>query len=400
MNAVVQPKNKTTLLERARTLRPLIDKFGPAHEAQGELAPEVVQALHDGDFFGMWVPKSLGGYETDPVEALEVLEEISYAHGSTGWVLMATALSTGTAGAFVSDDYAKKVFSFGRFPVVGGQGSPGGKAVATKGGFILSGDWNYGSGVKHADFIHTGAVIYEADGKPRTGKNGMPEIRVFVVPRADFTYGANWDVLGLRATGSIDYSCRDVFVPEGGSHITDANVPLRGGSLFRLGIRGLSTICHIGFTLGVARRTLDEIALIAQTKQSRLGNLADNPSFLEDYGTAEAKVRSIRALIFETFGDIETTLKAGGEPSTRQWTLARLCLNHVTWSMAEVTSFAFYAGGGTSLREGPLQRCFRDMHAATQHLTSSPKIRADCARELAGLAKGKVWGFMGLADPA
>jgi alkylation response protein AidB-like acyl-CoA dehydrogenase len=275
---------------------------------------------------------------------------------------------------------------------------PMGKATRVPGGFVLSGNWSYGSGVRHSDFIHSGGMVCDAGGAPVVGVGGLPETRIFVVPRDACLFGDNWDVMGLRATGSIDYSCKDVFIPEGATHLTECTTPKRGGPLFLLGIRGMSTICHTGFTLGVGRRMLDEVAALSRVKKGRFGLLGDGESFLEDFGAAEAKLRAARAFAYEIWRGIEESLYRGEPLSTRQGTLHRLSLNHVTWTTAEVARFAYYAAGGTSLRASTLQRFFRDMHAATQHATSAAPIIRDCGRELAGLAPGKVWGFTNLMD--
>jgi alkylation response protein AidB-like acyl-CoA dehydrogenase len=398
MSAAIHEPAAVSLLEKARKLRPLFDRMGPLNEEKRELCAEVVDAMNQAGFFGVFVPRELGGYEATPSEALELFEEVSYADGSTGWVLMAAALSTGTGGAYLDDEQVKRIFSGSRFPVIAGQGSPGGKARRVPGGFLLSGNWGYGSGVKHADYLHSGALVLDEKGAPAIGANGLPEARIFVVPHDAFTYGDNWDVMGLRATASIDYSIKDHFVAEGATHLTDCTTPKRGGALFMLGIRGTSSICHSGFTIGLGRRILDELSAIAQTKSGRLGALAASESFLENFGRAEAKLRAARALTFETWHGIEETLYRGQPLSTRQGTLHRLALNHLTWTVAEICQFAYFAAGGVSLRASTLQRCFRDMHGATQHITSSAPILRDCGRELAGLAKDKMWGFTVMMD--
>ena len=74
-------------------------------------------------------------------------------------------------------------------------------------GFMLSGSWSFASGIKHGTHIHTLGVI-----------EGTGEARIFVLPVEKATLIDNWDVLGLRATGSIDYRIDSVFVPEGYTH--------------------------------------------------------------------------------------------------------------------------------------------------------------------------------------
>jgi alkylation response protein AidB-like acyl-CoA dehydrogenase len=168
--------------------------------------------------------------------------------------------------------------------------------------------------------------------------------------------------------------------------------------LYSLGIIGLATLGHGAFALGIGRRVLDEIALVAQTKAGPAGTLRESENFHLEYARAEAKCRSARAFVYEVWADIERSLERGVPVSTRQLTLARLALNNATWSVYDLCTFAYKAGGGIALRQGTLQRLFRDMNAAAQHVTSSIPILRECGRELAGLVKGKEWGFLGLID--
>src|SRR5207248_2156372 len=107
--------------------------------------------------------------------------------------------------------------------------------------------------------------------------------------------------------------------------------------------------------------------------------------------------RSARALVFETWSDVCDTLERGDRPSTRQHTLIRLAMAHSTWAAHDAAMFAYKAGGTTALRSGTIQRLFRDMHAGTQHVTSSPPVFRAVGRELAGLAPGESWRFLDLA---
>jgi len=50
--------------------------------------------------------------------------------------------------------------------------------------------------------------------------------------------------------------------------------------------------------------------------------------------------------------------------------------------------FAYTAAGTAALRAGTMQRCFRDMHAGTQHMTSAPPARQSVGRQLLGPRPG------------
>jgi alkylation response protein AidB-like acyl-CoA dehydrogenase len=377
------------LLAEARRLEPLIDEHGPDGDERGALADEVVDALHDAGIFGMWVPRSLGGSELDPIASIEVIEQLAYADASTGWVAMAAGLAIGTGGAYLGDEAVNQIFGGERFPVIAGQGTRPGSAVPADGGHLLSGSWQFASGIKHSGFIHTLGVV-EGTGEPR----------IFVLPVEQATLIDNWDVLGLRATGSIDYKIDSVFVPEHFSHFALAESSERGGDFYRLGIINIAGICHSSWALGVGRRMLDELRKSAQAKAGRPGQIAESDAFHQGYAAAEGTYRAARALIFETWRDVAQTLERGDDLSTEQKTLIRLGTVHVTRAAQEVARFVYASGGTTALRAGTIQRFFRDMHAGTQHIIPGPGIQATVGRQLAGLAEGQQWQFLELVDPA
>lgn len=386
---------------RARRLYDVLNAQAAANETAGRLTDESVAALRKEALFSLWVPKKLGGLETWPLESLRTIEALSYADGSSGWVLMASQVSMGTAGAYLAPDAAKTVFA-DTHPIIAGQGAPNGRAEAVPGGFRLSGNWSYGSGTLHADYIHTGALVCEGGVPRKLPGTKQPDIRIFILPVEEVHLLGNWDVIGLRATGSVDYQIDDVFVPDDFTHLQSTRTPRQGGDLYRLGVWGLGSIGHTGFALGVARRALDEIASIARAEKGRPFTLAQpggGESFQEQYGSAEARLRAARAFVFETWDVIEDRLRSGNEPTEREFTLLRLALNHVTTIAADVCEFAYKYGGGVSLRSGPLQRCFRDMSAGMQHLTTSPAILRDCGEELLEVAPEKFWSPRGRVAP-
>jgi len=377
----------SVLADRVKALVPLIDENAQFGDEKGELAPAVVEAFHRDGLFELWVPSVLGGAELAPEESLEVIEIASYGDPSAGWVLMAAALSIGTAGAYLGDDAVAELWGEGRHPVIAGQGTRPGVAVPADGGYLVSGSWGFASGIKHGTHIHTLAII-ETTGEPR----------IFVIPVDRVDLIDNWDVLGLRGTGSIDYTIDAAFVPESYCHFAVTEDPERGGSLYHLGIIGFAEICHAGWAMGVGRRMLDELATLAQTKSGRPGTQVDSDSFHEGFARTEASYRAARALVYETWAGAAATLEAGEKLSVRQHTLVRLALVHLTAALHEIGNFVYLAAGTTALRAGTLQRLMRDVHAGTQHVTSAPAVFQECGRELAGLADGKRWQFLDLVD--
>jgi hypothetical protein len=100
----------------------------------------------------------------------------------------------------------------------------------------------------------------------------------------------------------------------------------------------------------------------------------------------------------EAWESVKATLDRGEPPSVRRHTMVRLALAHITSTCHEIAEYVYTTAGTIALREGTIQRLFRDMHAGTQHVTSAPPVIRNAGRELAGLAGGKKWVFLDLAD--
>src|SRR3954468_14512581 len=98
------------LVERARALLPLLNEHAEANDASRRLAEPVTEALHEGGFFGMWVPQSVGGSELMPLDSLKVIDELAYGDPSVAWVHMAASLAFGTGAAFLGDEAVSQLF--------------------------------------------------------------------------------------------------------------------------------------------------------------------------------------------------------------------------------------------------------------------------------------------------
>jgi alkylation response protein AidB-like acyl-CoA dehydrogenase len=310
---------------------------------------------------------------------MDVYRMLAYADPSTGWVTMALAMSTGLAGAFFEPDAAAELFSTPRLGIAG-QGTRAGRAEPVDGGYLVSGRWSFASGIKHATHLHTAAA------DTVTG-----ETRFFIIPVEQVTFDDNWDVMGLRGTGSIDYTLDRVFVRREFSYPSLSTEPVTGGSLYRIGIGNFASINHGAWALGVGRRLLDELSATVRAKSGRAGSQASDPSFHEQYADAELKLRSAWALLYDVWEEIEATLATGERMSVRLETLNRAALCNATWRLDEIAGFVYKSAGTEALRSGTLQRLYRDVHGGTQHISSSPVILQSAGRQLAGLAEGQKW---------
>lgn len=370
----------TPLLEAARSLRATID--AGARKAPGEPVPaETVQALRDAGLFGIMAPREVGGAELPLVDAIDVFAEVARADGSAGWCLMASASASAYFGAYCEDAFVREMFADG-VPLVAGQFAPNGAGTPEDGGYRVTGHYQFGSGLHYAEWVGAGFLV------PSDG--GDARYLFGVVPKAHVELRGNWDVLGLCATASWDYGLRDAFVPGPATFLFASPTRRRGGPVYELGVIAQTAAGHAGFALGVARRALDELAATARTKV-RMGAgafLKDDDRFLDALGTLESRYRAARAWVREAFKRAELTARETGRLDLRDNAAVRQATVHVTQEGADLARQAYLLAGTTALREGVLQRCFRDLHAGSQHFFASPVSTLDFARDLVAHAPG------------
>jgi len=354
-------------------------------------------ALNENGLIHMMTPRDLGGSELPWSDALSVAESVSRIDGSTGWCLMVSGVQHGSCGSLITDIGCKDVFAAGTDTNIAGQGIPRGFARPVDGGYMIKGDWSYGSGIYHSNWVHSGCILMD-DGQPVIDDQGGPIVLITYVPRSAIELKDNWDVIGLRGTGSFDYSIiEERFVPDDHTYIYSKNVPERGGFHYSLGIVGFTAWGHTSFALGVGRHALDELADIAKGKAGPFGILADSPSFQEKYAEAEAQYRAARALVYSAWNDLDESLLKEIPPTNEQLALIKLAFRYSHDVMSSVTTFAYKGGGGIALRTSPLQRCYRDLHAGVQHILLSDQIVQDCGKVLMGhVPEGAKMQLLGL----
>lgn len=361
-----------------------------ANEQAAVLVPEVFDKLLELGAIHAMLPRSLGGSAFDAMDKLRMIESLAQIDASIAWVTMATGFCTAAAAAYLPDAAVEKIFRTGHRGIIAGAGAPTGVARAVEGGFSVSGHWRYGSGIFHADWAHCGTTV-EVNGSRLLNPDGVPITRICYIPMEQVTLQGNWDVIGLRATGSVDFSVEGAFVPDQLSCLTSAPVHRRGSTIFGHSFTLATYIGHSAWAIGAARRLLDELARFVRLQGQRPNSIAGNHGFQEKYAHYEAELLAARAFVFASWQSAQDLSRAGEMLDTRNVTMIRLALVHVTEIAADVANFAYRIAGGETLRQGPLQRMCRDIQAGCQHMTSSPPVKQACGRVLAGLAEGEVW---------
>jgi indole-3-acetate monooxygenase len=326
-------------------------------------------------------PAALGAMEASPATTLSAAERIARGDASAGWCVSIAATSS-LLSAYLPDRGATEIFGDPR-TVAAGVWAPRGRAVVVDGGVQVSGRWSFCSGISHSQWLFAGCVLDDG----QTGADG-PTLRVVGLPTAELEILDTWHTSGLRGTGSHDALADDLFVPD--HHVLSLldTGPRIDAPLYRFPVFGFFALSIAAAALGNARGAIDDLSELSAGKTA-LGSsrvLAERPATQAAVGEAEAALRAARALYYEAIDEAWAAAQEDGPVGETLRLGLRLAATHAVRTSAEVARSMYDLGGGTAIYEdSPLQRRFRDAHAATAHFQVNPATWELTGRLLLGL---------------
>ncbi len=202
----------------------------------------------------MFVPKEFGGLELSLPDGVKIEECLSWADGSTGWVV---TLCSGAAwfSGFLSRDVLKDVFSEDQV-CFAGSGAPTGTARITKNGYEVSGYWKYASGSVHAT-VFTANCELTKDGIPLRNDDGTPLVRAFLFKKEEVTVHLHWNSMGMIATGSHDFEVKLIHLDPNRCFAIDAKTALIKNTLYQFPFLQLAEVTLTANLSGMAIRFMD-----------------------------------------------------------------------------------------------------------------------------------------------
>ena len=375
----------TDYLEGLKELLPQIRSRRAEIEQARTMPLDIVTGMRKAGVFALGSPSAIGGAEVAPDDIIRVVETIAEADGSAGWVAM-IAMSANEAGGYMSEQGAKEAYPDPTAPSAGAA-APIGVAIREKGGLRMSGRWQFASGINHCEWIWVGGMVHE-DGKPKMTEHG-PEIVHVSMPVAEGKIFDTWHVSGLSGTGSNDFECKDVFIPEQRVWSLFDPTGHRPEPLYQYPVVSMFVIHVASVALGIARAAPNELTELAQTKVPTMSMavLADRPAAQIDIARAEGRLGAARAFLYDTVGDLWQTVTIGREPTMRQRALSRVAAVQAVEVAGDVARICnVQAGGGAIYSSSDFQRHMRDAEAVGHHFTVAQHVWEDTGRVLLGRA--------------
>lgn len=361
-----------TLLEHANALVPTLRARLPEAQALRRVPDATIADFVDAGFFRMLQPRAFGGLEVHPNTFFDVQVAIATGCASSAWVMSVLAVHAWQLALF-PEQAQRDVWGESLDARIASSYAPTGQVSVVDGGYRLSGRWAFSSGSDHSDWIFLGGMVPTDKG---------PQMRTFLLPRADFTIVNNWDVAGLAASGSNDIVVDDAFVPEHRTHrlvdgFTGRNpgADLNDAPLFKLPfgqvfVRSVSSSI-IGCLEGALEAYLDiaRSRISASTgKQVKL-----DPDSQMVCAEALATLESVKAVLHRSFDSMMDHVNAGRPVPLDDRVLYRFeSARAVRLCLRAVDDLFTQSGGRSLFLDSPMQQHFQDAHAIAQHFANKP----------------------------
>lgn len=359
------------LASRARTLVPVLRARAVETERLRRLPDETVAALHGTGLLRLFQPARYGGIEAPFRGFVEIGAILGQGCGSTSWVFNNLVVHNWMLGYWPEEAQDQIWKSSPRALIGSSFVFPAGHAEKIAGGYRLSGQWPFSSGIDLSDWVMLAGNVAAA-------KGGEPEPRFFLVPRHDCTVIDNWHAMGLAGTGSKDVAVNGIEVPEpltlaaargrDGAHPGSAANP---GALYKLAWYALFGFVNGATALGIAQGAVEEFTTATRARVATASgrHIADFATIQMRIAEAATLVDAAETLMLKDCDEamaIAASGRAANNDEKVRW--RRDGAFAVRMSVRAIDILFAGVGGSAIVETHPLQRALRDAHAAQGHI--------------------------------
>jgi len=361
------------LLARARTIAEVARERAQQTETERRVGDDMIERMRQADLFRVMQPRLYGGFEYGFDVFAQIVAAIASGCGSTGWVYALLASHQWLIACFskaAQDEVWQDCNA-----LAAGTYAPVARAVPADGGYRISGVGSFCSGCDNAQWQLLGGIIPRADGAALPG--------FFLLRSADCTIDDNWHTMGLAGTGSKSIVVHDAFVPFhrtlAFAELLDATAPgMRSNPnpLYRQSFLAVLPIAIVSPVLGIAEGALADFLAMASVRTTR-GAVAGGNHRMGELTTVQLRLAEASACIdaarLMMFRDLavafETAARGdalGMDVRLRNRRDQAFCVRLL---VAAIDALFLAAGGQGLFLEQPLQRAWRDAHAAASHIS-------------------------------
>jgi len=359
-------------LRQMRELVPALRSRAAQAEAARVMLPETIQDLHRTGALRILQPKRWGGMEYDFISYIDVPMELARGCASTSWNVVNLSIHNWMLAMYGERAQAEV---WGKDPdtlIAAGIAYPQGRARKADGGFVISGKWNFSSGVNVAEWCMLAVIV-------RDGEK-IIDHRMCLLDKSQYEVVDDWHTLGMRSTGSMTVIAKDVFVPEyralcaydirGGDGFPGAKGnpnPLYRVSLNALGGHGIAATA-VGNAMAALEHTL---ALVKERSTNYTGlKMRDQQIVQHRVATAAVKIESAQLMLRTDALAAQEEANQNTIPDMQQKLRYKRNAAYAATLCVEAVDTLHTVTGATGIYQTyPLERIFRDAHALGAHIS-------------------------------
>jgi 3-hydroxy-9,10-secoandrosta-1,3,5(10)-triene-9,17-dione monooxygenase len=353
---------------RAKALVPRVRALAGEAEAGRRVPEPLIRDFIEAGLVRLLTPRRFGGHELGLDAFIDATLEIARADGSIGWCFSFLNIHSWLL-AMLPEAAQQEVWGADPDACIANVNVPGGQAVPTDGGYRLTGVWPWASGIQHCGWALLAGIVPA----PAGSEPGPPDVRLFLVPKADFQVKETWFVAGQKGTGSNHVMVTDVFVPE---HRNAALGDVREGQspgskvhaspLYKLPFLPPMASSLVAPILGAAQGAYETWRELMRTRFTMYSREQVATLSHQQIRVAEvsAELDSAHLLLRRALD----TMRPGGMLSLQQRVQVRRDYAYAaTLCVRAVERLYTASGAGANFESNPLQRYWRDVHAMAVH---------------------------------
>lgn len=360
------------LIERARRLVPLLKSRAAQAERDFKVPVETVAEMQEAGLFRVLQPKEFGGYEIDLRTFFEIQMTLAEGCMSTAWIYGVIGVHPWQLARFPIEAQ-REVWSEDSSTLISSTYMPVAKVTPVEGGYRISGRWGFSSGSEHCNWCLLGGIL--------PAEHDLPaEHGTFLLPISDYRIEQNWDVLGLRGTGSHDIVVEDAFVPAHRVQRTNNGSPeatpgrkVNTNPMYAIPFAQVFTRAVSTSAIGALQGAINEYCTNAAQHIGKHGSkTAEDPMAQTAVADAVITVDGLKLVLERNYAHLMDLARNDQCPDVETRLLYRYQSSYVTNICAEKISELLRNMAASGLySSNPVARLFRDVHQARGHIANN-----------------------------
>ena len=357
------------VISSAKSLAPLLRKRGQDADILRSQPKETIDAIVDSGLIRILQPEKFGGHELHINSLTEATMELAKGDPSAGWCFTLLGLHSFMLAGW-PEEAQKIVWGENPNALISSAFALTGKARKADGGYYIEGEWPFSSGVDHSDW----AMVSSAQPPLEKGQNFRH--LMFLVNRKDFEIEDDWNVSGIKGSGSKKIVIKEeIFVPnymvcdiaKWSKLSVNPGISINNNSMYKLPLLTIIPFFLASVILGSAKGAYEIWVDNARKKATAYTNKIVSSYTHQQIRLAEysAQLASVEALFRNAVEEV--TNSDGILPQDLKVRLGRDYAYTAKVSAEVVQKLFYYSGAGAIYESNPMQRFWRDIQVMTMH---------------------------------